>query len=96
MKLEDNGHLHPEKYYTNSEELALIYGCNPDIFDLAYQGRPENVLIDQKEAAKYLDISARTFRYKMMTGRIKPVVKHNRIVRFTRKYLDDLKESINE
>ena len=90
LKNEPNGHFDPEQHHTSSEELALIYDCLPNTFDLAYTDDPDYVLLTPKEAIEYLEIPERTFRYKQKQGLIKPVLRHNKVVRYTKAYLDTL------
>lgn len=87
---EYNGYLNPRECYTNSDELSLVYDCDPAIFKKAYDGDRKHKLLKPDEAIAYLGIPARTFRYKQKCGKIKPVLKNGRVVRFTEDYLDGL------
>ena len=84
---EPNGHLDPYEL-TSSQTLGFVYDCRPEVFDLAYHGKPAHVLLTPKEAIEYLKIPERTFRHKQRQGKIKPVLRFNKVVRFTREYLD--------
>jgi len=90
IKNEPNGHFDPDQTHVSTDELGLVFDCLPSVFDLAYQGNPDHVLLTPKEAIEYLKIPERTFRHRQRQGIIKPVLRHKKTVRYTREYLDTL------
>lgn len=88
LRADVTAHQDPEDYITSSD-LALAFDSFPEVFEKDPKDEKHR-LLKPKEAAAYIQVPDRTFRYWQMKNQITPVVRSGKTIRYTQAYLDTL------